>query len=401
MTRPRVLLLAPFPREAAYTRYRLLQFVPDLGAAGIEARVVPFLSSADFRDYYAGRAHATRALRLAFAVGRRVVQAVGAAAYDAVLVGREALLFGPPWIEALLSRVLRRPLAFDFDDAIFLPNPNTAWGRWSGLAARCKCPGKTDAILAASTVVLAGNDYLAEHARRFNRQVVVMPTVVDPDRYPDATRRPETATPVVGWVGTHTTAAYLAQIAAPLAELARHREFRLRLVGAGANIALPDVPVDAVPWRLEGEGEQFSELDIGLYPLPDTPWSRGKCGFKAIQYLAAGVPTVCSPVGVTTEIVEHGRTGLWARTEAEWVRALERLLENAEERRAMGRLGRRKVRECWSRQAHAPRFVEAVRAAIDSHAALPSRRRSEERSTVTDFDTSTREARPAAERVGG
>jgi glycosyltransferase involved in cell wall biosynthesis len=401
MSQARLLMLAPFPREAAYTRYRLLQFVPDLASAGIAAHVVPFLSSADFRDYYGGGGHARRAMRLACAVGRRILAAARATAYDAVLLGREALLFGPPWIEAFLTRVLRKPLLFDFDDAIFLRNPNTAWGRWSGLAARCKCPGKTDAILAASKVVLAGNSYLAEYARRFNPHVMVMPTVVDADQYPDATCRSANELPVVGWIGTHTTARFLDQIAAPLAEVASRRDYRLRLVGAGPDISLPGAPVESVPWTLEGEAAQFAALDIGLYPLPDSPWTHGKCGFKAIQYLAAGVPTICSPVGVTTEIVEHGRTGLWARTDAGWVDALDRLLEDAAERRSMGTRGRRAVREHWSRQVHAPRFVETIGAAIEGRATAAERRRGEDCKLVVELEARPHDAQPTAGRARG
>lgn len=401
MRQPRVLMLAPFPREAAYTRYRLLQFVPDLEAAGIAAHVVPFLTSRDFRDYYARGGHARRALRLSCAVGRRLLDVVRATAYDAVLLGREALLFGPPWIEAFLTRVLRKPLLFDFDDAIYLRNPNTAWGRWSALAARCKCPGKTDAILTASDVVLAGNRYLAEHARRLNPQVVVMPTVVDPADYPDAAGRPENAVPVVGWVGTHTTAVYMQQIAAPLAEVAARRDFRLRLIGAGSGFSLPGLAVENVTWTLAGEGAHFAGLDIGLYPMPDTPWTLGKCGFKAIQYLAAGVPTICSPVGVTSEIVADGRSGVWARTDAEWAGALDRLLADAAERRRMGACGRQDVRAQWSRQVHAPRLVDAVRAAIEEHSAGTRQAVRRERQPLTEHEARAHDARPAAGRVRG
>jgi glycosyltransferase involved in cell wall biosynthesis len=356
----RLLILVPFPQEAAYTRYRALQFVPDLEAAGIETTVIPFLNSADYAVYYGPGRAAAKAARLTLAVTRRIRDAAKATAWDAVLIGREAMLFGPAWIESLIARGLRRPLIYDFDDAIYLPNPNTLWGRWSGLASRVKCPEKTDAILLASRAVLAGNAYLAEHARRFNRNVTVIPTVVDPDHYPDVTRRPAPSTLTVGWVGTHTTAPYLERIAPALAQVAQRRSFQLHVVGAGTGFQLPGVAFEARKWSLKREHAEFGELDIGLYPLPDSPWTRGKCGFKAIQYLAAGVPVICSPVGVNREIVEHERSGLYAETDAEWAGALERLLDDAAERRRMGMHGRLAVRERWSRQAHSDRFVRAV-----------------------------------------
>jgi glycosyltransferase involved in cell wall biosynthesis len=177
---------------------------------------------------------------------------------------------------------------------------------------------------------------------------------------------------------------YLARIAGALAEVARRRRFRLLLIGAGDDLHLPGVQVERRPWILEREFTDFAELDIGLYPLPDTPWARGKCGFKAIQYLASGVPAVCSPVGVTMEIVEHGGTGLWARTDGEWVAALERLLDDAENRRAMGVRGREIVREKWSHHVYAPHFVAAVGRAVAAAKADGGRKAASDKEDPTD-----------------
>ncbi|MCA1665455.1 MAG: glycosyltransferase family 4 protein, partial [Myxococcales bacterium] len=157
-------------------------------------------------------------------------------------------------------------------------------------------------------------------------------------------------------------AQYLAAIVPALRELARRRRFVLRVVGG--ELDAPDLPVDHAEWSLAREVSDFQSIDIGLYPLLDDEWSRGKSGFKAVQYMACGVPVVASPVGVTREMIRHDDNGLLAASPDEWVEQLTRLLDDAPLRRRLGDAGRADAVARWSLSAHAPRFVDAVAGAI-------------------------------------
>jgi len=244
-------------------------------------------------------------------------------------------------------------MIFDFDDAVFIPYVSPSNGHLS----RLKFPGKTRAICRLSSHVMAGNRYLAEYARRVNPNVTVIPTTIDTDKYLPESSKPESPAPVIGWSGSFSTVQHLNILRAPLRRLAAREKFRLRIVGA-PDYRLDGVEVESVPWRSRTEIEDLRVIDIGMMPLPDDDWSRGKCGLKALQYMALGIPAICSPVGVNSDIIRDGVNGFLASTEDDWVEKLATLLRSAELRKRFGLAGRRTVESRYSARSQVPRVLE-------------------------------------------
>jgi glycosyltransferase involved in cell wall biosynthesis len=366
-----MLALSPVPEEGAGCRFRIAQYVPALEAAGIDVTISPFYTREFFGLVYRkGGAIAKASLFVQRAIDRlRTVADRGR--YDVVFIYREALPIGPAIVETLLAQAPGLGIIYDFDDAVFLPNTSEA----NRAIALLKWPRKVKSIIQRSDVVIAGNEFLAQYARRFTDSVRVIPTVVDTAKF---VPRAETAqglpgspkpagkggspaiAPVVGWIGTPTTVPYLRSLDAVLQEVARTHPFVLRVCGAGGDVKIPGVTVQNTPWTLDGEVALFNTCDIGVYPLSDDEWSRGKCGFKAIQFMACGVPVVAAPVGVNGEIITDGVDSLLASTPEEWVQHLRRLIADAGLRARLGAAGRQTIVARYSLSASAPILVQTV-----------------------------------------
>jgi glycosyltransferase involved in cell wall biosynthesis len=214
-----------------------------------------------------------------------------------------------------------------------------------------------------SAHVMAGNSYLAEYARQVNANVTIVPTTIDTEKYAVRTEAHESELPTIGWTGSFSTVQHLDTLRSALQKLAKQTKFRLRVIGT-PTYKLDGLDVEAMPWRADTELEDLHAIDIGVMPLPDDAWSKGKCGLKALQFMALGIPTVCSPVGVNTEIIQDGENGFIASSEDEWVEKLGRLVHSAELRRQLGRAGRRTVEAKYSANVQAPRVFELLRSVV-------------------------------------
>jgi glycosyltransferase involved in cell wall biosynthesis len=271
--------------------------------------------------------------------------------FDAVYIFREAALLGPAIFERLIKRT-RVPIVFDFDDAVFVSYRSPSNGYLSYL----KFAAKTKSICRLSSHVMAGNSYLADYARQFNPHVTVIPTTIDTEKY-SVRQNKNSEVPVIGWTGSFSTVQHLDTLRGALQKLASRQKFRLRVIGT-PEYRLPGVDVEAIRWRSESELDDLRPIDIGVMPLPNDAWSKGKCGLKALQFMALGIPTMCSPVGVNTDIIKDGQNGFIADTEQEWVDKLGLLLRSAELRGKIGSAGRITVEQKYSAIAQAPRVYE-------------------------------------------
>lgn len=354
----RVLALCSYPRSAAATRFRLLQHVRPLAELGVEVDVRPFLDELTFSSLYDREAVRRTAAGVAVAAGRRLRDVAAARRADVVLVQREAAIVGPPIFEALIDGAGGPPMVLDLDDPTWISYGSSTFGHAGRLL---KWPGKTDWLIRRAQHVACGSPAIAERAERLGKSATRVPTVVDTDIFRPSTRKPHDQLRV-GWIGSHSTFPYLQAIAPALAEVARRKPFDLLIVGAGpgASVDVPGARLEARPWNLDREVRDFQSLDVGLYPLGDDEWARGKSGFKAIQYLAVGLPFIVTPVGATTTIGIAGSTHFEALSLSEWAAALDALLSDAALRRQMGAVGRNHSLENFTVPQVAKKLAEVL-----------------------------------------
>lgn len=355
----RVLFLTRYDRLGASSRQRCFLYQEALRAAGIAAEVSPFLGDGYLRRRYAGGRPGL--LRILGCYLRRLAALLRARRYDLVWIEKEALPWLPASCEGLLLKLAGAPVVVDYDDATF-----HLYDRHANPLVQRLLRGKIGQVMRAAQVVAAGNAYLAAHARAAGaRQVIELPTVVDLRRYPAAPRPPQAgwqAPFLIGWIGSPVTSPYLDLLRPALVELAARVPFRLMLIGAAPDV-LSDFPAERIAWSAEDEAAQIARCDVGVMPLPDRPWERGKCGYKLIQFMACWLPVVASPIGANCDILRPGETGFLAGDPAQWGQALTTLAGDPGLRDRLGRAGRRRVEALYSLEFAAPRFLALLRGA--------------------------------------
>jgi glycosyltransferase involved in cell wall biosynthesis len=336
----RVLFLTQSGRRGASSRYRVFQFLPVLAEAGVDARVLQRAASRG-----RGIARAWAGLREEAAILR------AARAADVVFVQKR--LFRARFV-ARLRRAARR-LVFDFDDSIF----TSPKGNWSA-STRRRTVERLGATLASADLVIVGNRFLADYAGRYAARVEVLPTVIDTERYRPKEHRDQGKV-VVGWIGNAVNHRYLDMLSEVLPQLAQTAPGLELLVISDRDYSMPGVTVENRRWSERSEVDDLLDMDIGIMPLEDNDWTRGKCALKALQYMAAGLPVVCSAVGANREVVSDGVDGYLAADAEQWRRALATLAASADLRARMGRCGRDKVQAEYSIESCAPKLADLLR----------------------------------------
>jgi hypothetical protein len=356
MTRDlRVLALGKYGELAASSRQRMVQYRAPLASAGIALTFEPLLPDEYVRSIADERG--TNWWLLGQSYLRRIGRMFSLQNFDVAWVQCDLLPYAPGFVEAALLRNAI-PIVYDCDDAIF-----HNYDRHKNPLVRRFLGRKMQPLLCRASAATCGNDYLKAYVEKYCAHSTIVPTVVDTETYRPRAVSAGGATPTtIGWIGSPSTWAYVTPLAPLLQNLVANRQAAFRAIGVGAQSKTIE-EFEFVDWTLESEVDEIRRIDIGIMPLTDDPWSRGKCGYKLIQYMACGLPVVASPVGVNAKIVRHGENGFLASTADEWQGALAQLIADPQLRARMGAAGRALVTKEYSLNAQVPRVAETLRTA--------------------------------------
>ena len=351
----KVLMLSRYGRLGASSRMRIYQYLPWLEAAGLEVTLAPLFSD----GYVEGLQRNTKSpLEALCAYVGRVQALFSSRKFDLLWIEKETLPWLPAWVEKMLLTGAV-PYVLDYDDAVF-----HYYDKNRNSVVRAMLAGKHPELMQDAALVVAGNQYLADFAQQAHApHVEVVPTVIDLARYPLAGRREEGgALPCVGWIGQRATASFLTPHVPLFERLSVDGQARFAAIGIDAQSL--GLPMASIAWTEQTEVASIASFDIGIMPLLDGSFERGKCGYKLIQYMACGLPVVASPVGVNRQIVEHGVTGFLAETPEQWEQALKTLLADADLRQSMGQAGRQKVEREYCLQVTGPKMAALLLDAV-------------------------------------
>ena len=358
----KVLFLFPYPHgTAASQRFRFEQYLGFLRKEGIAYRLEPFWDAETWRILYKPGHVFQKAKGIAKGVWHRCKILFSVPHYDFVFIHREAAPLGPPVFEWIIAKVLGKRIIFDFDDAIWLPNTSGQ----NKVAARLKWHSKTKSICRWAWKISVGNNYLANRGLEFRNNsairnpqsaIFVIPTTIDTENLHNRVKDQRGGDFVIGWTGTHSTIGYLESLIPVLQKLEKEWGFTF-LVISDQPPAFALQSLLYVPWNKATEMDDLLRMNIGVMPLADDAWSQGKCGFKALQYMALGIPALASPVGVNTDIVEHGENGFLCRTPGDWENSISEMIQTPDRRQRMGQAARRTVEERYSVTANRRAFL--------------------------------------------
>lgn len=371
MAATRLIVFTPKPPGMSPgQRFRLEQWAPFVAKTdGIEMDFVPFESPGLTALLYRPGQRSQKAVRVMYDFFRRAAHVMAARRYDAAVIYREASLIGP----AIWERVLKRagvPFILDFDDAIWIPPPKS---KANGIFTRLHFHEKTGTLCRLAAATTVGNEFLASYAREHGRDVFLLPTSIDLTNYPVQPELPADDPFVVTWTGSSTTLYNLEEARPALERLAKRRKIVVRIIcNEPPARPIAGAENEFIPWQEKGEAEAIGKTHVGIMPLQDEPFMRGKCGLKGLQYMATGKPAVLSPVGMNVDLVRSGENGFLARATDEWVDILEKLAASPELRRRIGGAGRRTVETQYSGEMVARQFAEVVRHCLRTKARMAS-----------------------------
>ncbi len=352
----RLAIICPYPTGyAPGQRFRFEHYLPYLEKEGIRYQCFPLMHMKGYRIMQQKGHVLQKSWAIFSGFFRRLKMLFHLPQFDLVYIPREAFPAGPPFFEYIISRILNKKIIYDFDDAIFLTDDNQG----SRIKQLIKFHGKTAKICQWATEVSCGNSYLADFARLHNNRVRIIPTVVDTTHQHNRLKD-QTQGLAIGWTGSHSTLIYLEEVYPYIARLQEEFEFDFIII-ADQDPQPSNIRYRYIPWNKSTEIQDLLQLNIGIMPLTDTEWSRGKCGFKAIQYMALGIPAVVSDVGVNSQIVDHEINGFVINDPEDWYDTLKTLLQDSPLRTRMGKLAREKIITHYSVRSSLDDFIKMIK----------------------------------------
>lgn len=357
----KVLFLTPYPTgQAPSQRFRFEQYIYLLSEKGYKITFLPLYKQSNWQSFNQKEGSLFNSIKLIGEIVRQVLMSFYSLSADYVFIHREILPIGPPFLEWIIGNIFKKKIIYDFDDAIWLTDKtDEGW-----LERKLRWRSKVGLISKWSYKVSTGNAYLAAYAKNFNSNVIINPTTIDtkkvhnPNLFKKTTRSlAEIPSITIGWTGSHSTLKYLEELEPVLKKIQKKHPSISFLVIADRSPKLDLTNLIFKPWSKESEVSDLMFADIGIMPLPNDSWSKGKCGFKALQYLSLEIPCLASPVGVNTSIIDHEVNGFLCKTENDWLYYLDLLIKDQSLRKNVGMKGRITVIDHYSVHSNASLFL--------------------------------------------
>ncbi len=356
-------LVAHRPGRSPGQRFRFEQYLTYLEQHGFKCTISYLLNEHDDRIFYSRNNFRKKFLIFQKARRTRQRDLQNLKDYHAVFIYREAMMHGSVFFEKKISES-GIPVIYDFDDAIWLFDVSENNKKFGWL----KRPQKTSEIIGLSSLTIVGNSYLANYASRFSNSVRIIPTTIDTAYYQNPSVRNDKTKICIGWTGSSTTLKHFGLSVPVLKKISDKYpgKITVKLI-SDVKYETDEIDYQFCHWNKENEVEDLMDIDIGIMPLPDDEWAKGKCGFKGLQYMSLEIPAIMSPVGVNNSIIKDGENGFLAATEKEWIEKLSLLIESDDLRKTIGKAGRKTVEEKYSFEANKHKWLEAFQAVVDGN----------------------------------
>jgi glycosyltransferase involved in cell wall biosynthesis len=357
----KILFIVPYPeKNSPSQRFRFEQYFDLLHEHGFSFSVSSFLNRGNWKIFSERGKTLLKCSALLQGFGKRLYDLIRIPSYDYIFIHREATPMGPPVFEWVVRCLFQKRMVYDFDDALWITDKLNE----SPLERRLKWRQKINLICQWSLKISCSNDYLRQHALRFNKNVFYLPTTIDTEKHHNRSlfhSAKNNSSITIGWTGSYSTLKYLKEVESVLDEILDEHKNVTFLVIADRRPSLAVRAYDFLPWSAATEIQDLLNIDIGIMPLPDDEWTRGKGGFKCLQYMALEIPTVASKVGANSAIIDHGLNGFLVSNKHEWKRHLNELIVNKSLRTSLGQAGRTKVQERFSVASNSGVFLSLFR----------------------------------------
>jgi glycosyltransferase involved in cell wall biosynthesis len=349
----KILFLSPYPFNTAPSqRFRFEQYFDALRDKGINFQQYPFYNEKALGVIYSEGRSIQKILIVVTSCLKRIIHLFKIRKSDFIFIHREVAPVAPPVFEWIIARIFRKKIIYDFDDAIWLTDMESR----NRVQNMIRSYDKVGKICKWSYKVSCGNEYLREFALKHNQSAIVNPTTVDTDHLHSRVHGIKNDKVVLGWTGTHSTLKYLYRISDVLQRVVSNGNISILIIcNRRPQWEISDYTY--IDWSRNNEIDDLLKIDIGLMPLPDDPWTRGKCGFKAIQYLALGIPAVVTPLEMNRQIVDHGVNGYYCSGPEEWVKFITELANDPAKRIEFGKNGREKIIKNYSLASNLKNFL--------------------------------------------